>query len=212
MNKFNIKRLIAIVLLNVIFAQDVLADTSGLLNSMVNEIQTNVIEGIEDEILDEDTEPQVESTTETMISGMDMVISSSAIDVVTSSSAINDVVSNVDTEKVLEECADYKINEEDLTEEVKKLVKGNKFYSRVTPSDQYDLGQQLGVREDTMLECEENGLNIRRSVPIALIMQRMNIDFMDAINMIGNIGSQKEALKSAGGLFKKRVSNQLFNG
>ncbi len=159
----------------------------------------------EDIIDDENTEDSVETTTKIEVS--DSVESSSGI-LVEIIDEIKDVFNNEneteDSDKIKVEdvvvsdaALDFELDMSGITDEVKNLIENNNRYSKLSKYEKFLFMEQIGVREDTMLECEENGYSILESIPKALLMQRMCFNLNDALEMIQSHRSENEALSES---------------
>jgi len=87
----------------------------------------------------------------------------------------------------------YEDTEEDTLEEAESIIDNNEKYSDLSFNEKFILNDKVGLREDTMIECEKRGYSISDSVYKALIMQRLNISFDDTILMIEMFGNEQKA-------------------
>ncbi|MDO4301673.1 MAG: RHS repeat-associated core domain-containing protein [Clostridia bacterium] len=185
------KKLFSVLLITVIF-----------LNSIISRAvyAAPVIESLESEssLTDgENTEEAIETTTEVLYSDETESSSGIIIDI------LDKVFKNKADDEVLSGAAiDYEIDDSMLPSYVSSLLEQK--YSGLSDDEKFSLNTYLFVREDTMNICCDNRYSVRYSIPYALLMQTMEIDFDTAENMMVNYGSQKTALESAN-LYSERL-------
>ncbi len=102
-----------------------------------------------------------------------------------------------ETEQLLpfEEIEKFEIDLSDVPDEISALTDRN--YKKLNQSEQAALKAYYHVRKDTMDECAAKGFSVKDSIPLALIMQRLDIDINEAINMSVSYQSEKKALKES---------------
>ncbi len=102
-----------------------------------------------------------------------------------------------ETEQLLpfEEIEKFEIDLSDVPDEISALADRN--YKKLNQSEQAALKAYYHVRKDTMDECAAKGFSVKDSIPLALIMQRLDIDLNEAINMSVSYQSEKKALKES---------------
>lgn len=88
---------------------------------------------------------------------------------------------------------DYEIPE--IPKYLNKLL--NRSYSDLTDTDRFYLTNYLNVRQDTMEICQKYGLDVRGSIPYALIMQTFDTDFDTARAMVVSNASESKAVEYA---------------
>ena len=182
MNK-SIVRKISVLILTMIFSESVIADTT----ISKNDFMVSNAETVTDS---EHTENIIETTTES-ING-DKVTTPSATEIDNQ----EEVLEIADT--VLSDSAlDFELQIEDIPDYVVSIAESNKMYYGLDDSSKFYLNRYIGVREDTMTECEQNGLTVVESIPMSLLMQRLGIDYSHAIDMVIKYGSQTKALDVA---------------
>ena len=86
----------------------------------------------------------------------------------------------------------YEIDEGELSEEAKVIIEA-RVYGDLNHGEKTVLSDELGLREDTMEECGRNGLSVRESIARALIMQRLEFDFLEAGEVIESFRSERKA-------------------
>ena len=87
----------------------------------------------------------------------------------------------------ISEYEDYIIDYAVLSDAAKEILE--KKYSKLDVNERKILQDEIGVRSDTMLSCQSYGYNMKQSIPIALIMQRLKVDIDAALIMISNYKS-----------------------
>ena len=191
-----IYKLIAVLLIVVMWTQSVLA---GIVTDSLFEDEVEKTINQENVIDDEHSEEAIETTSENLVED-DAVESSSSV--------IIDILDKVLKNEVEDEISsgaaiDYEIDESSLPSDVSALL--DQSYEGLSDYEKFAINTYLFVREDTMEICYDKGYLIRDSVPYALLMQTMEIDFSTAENMMVNYGSQKAALEGA-----KLYSERLY--
>lgn len=179
MSKKCIVRKIAVFILAIIFSENVIADTHIDKTNFIPEKRVELIDG-------EHTESAAEGYAES-----EEIASPSAVEVNKDFSAVN-------TDEVLSDAAiDYELETDGIPDYALSAAMSNSAYSALDESSKFYLNRYIGVREDTMTVCENNGLVISDSIPFALLMQRLNIDFSQATDMMIEYRSQTKALDEA---------------
>lgn len=139
MNK-SIVRKISVLILTMIFSESVIADTT----ISKNDFMVSNAETVTDS---EHTENIIETTTES-ING-DKVTTPSATEIDNQ----EEVLEIADT--VLSDSAlDFELQIEDIPDYVVSIAESNKMYYGLDDSSKFYLNRYIGVREDTMTECE----------------------------------------------------------
>ena len=105
----------------------------------------------------------------------------------------NTASSSALSEIIKEDGEFYEDTEEDTLEEAESIIDNNEKYSDLSFNEKFILNDKVGLREDTMIECEKRGYSISDSVYKALIMQRLNISFDDTLLMIEMFGNEQKA-------------------
>lgn len=204
-----IKR-IAFILVLIMSFENVFADISIDESLSVEEA---VVENITDA---EHSEEEVESTSEE-IEIPDEVVSAGSV-IVNLLDLIKSFRADTVPDAVVSASAvDYDVKEDELPKSVKGLL--SEKYNKISNIEKSLLNDYLYVRDDTMTVCADNGLNIEKSVPFALIMQIMNIDFDAARSMVIFNQSETKAvnealafseLYSSYGAFKENSLKDMF--
>ena len=204
-----IKR-IAFILVLIMSFENVFADISIDESPSVEEA---VVENITDA---EHSEEEVESTSEE-IEIPDEVVSAGSV-IVNLLDLIKSFRADTVPDAVVSASAvDYDVKEDELPKSVKGLL--SEKYNKISNIEKSLLNDYLYVRDDTMTVCADNGLNIEKSVPFALIMQIMNIDFDAARSMVIFNQSETKAvnealafseLYSSYGAFKENSLKDMF--
>ena len=204
-----IKR-IAFILVLIMSFENVFADISIDESPSVEEA---VVENITDA---EHSEEEVESTSEE-IEIPDEVVSAGSV-VVNLLDLIKSFRADTVPDAVVSASAvDYDVKEDELPKSVKGLL--SEKYNKISNIEKSLLNDYLYVRDDTMTVCADNGLNIEKSVPFALIMQIMNIDFDAARSVVIFNQSETKAvnealafseLYSSYGAFKENSLKDMF--
>lgn len=194
MKNRSIIRIMATLILTVIFSESVMA------NVIVNNVEA-FIENIAEVSDGEHTEEAVETTTDYVNSVADGVITPSAVDTAerTEKSTLTELNSVIAMDDIVvsDSAIDFEVDTEGIPDYALELAESNSRYSELDNSSKFYLNRYIGVREDTMTECEYNGLTIKESIPMALLMQRLKFDYSSAVDMVINYGSQTAALNSA---------------
>lgn len=90
---------------------------------------------------------------------------------------------------------DYEVDSSNIPDEVRSLIR--KDYRELNETEKFLLNRYVFVRDDTMSVCGNKGLNIEHSIPYALIMQTLDIDFESARAMVISWESESKAVKAA---------------
>ena len=201
---------IAFILVLIMSFENVFADISIDESPSVEEA---VVENITDA---EHSEEEVESTSEE-IEIPDEVVSAGSV-IVNLLDLIKSFRADTVPDAVVSASAvDYDVKEDELPKSVKGLL--SEKYNKISNIEKSLLNDYLYVRDDTMTVCADNGLNIEKSVPFALIMQIMNIDFDAARSMVIFNQSETKAvnealafseLYSSYGAFKENSLKDMF--
>lgn len=201
---------IAFILVLIMSFENVFADISIDESPSVEEA---VVENITDA---EHSEEEVESTSEE-IEIPDEVVSAGSV-IVNLLDLIKSFRADTVPDAVVSASAvDYDVKEDELPKSVKGLL--SEKYNKISNIEKSLLNDYLYVRDDTMTVCADNGLNIEKSVPFALIMQIMNIDFDAARSVVIFNQSETKAvnealafseLYSSYGAFKENSLKDMF--
>lgn len=201
---------IAFILVLIMLFENVFADISIDESPSVEEA---VVENITDA---EHSEEEVESTSEE-IEIPDEVVSAGSV-IVNLLDLIKSFRADTVPDAVVSASAvDYDVKEDELPKSVKGLL--SEKYNKISNIEKSLLNDYLYVRDDTMTVCADNGLNIEKSVPFALIMQIMDIDFDAARSMVIFNQSETKAvnealafseLYSSYGAFKENSLKDMF--
>ena len=197
-----IKGITAAILLSVMFTESAVADTRMSFTAETeSEVTAETADG-------EHTEEAIETTTD-FVEG-DSVSSPSAVEIKDnekqtdeSTSEATSTTTEISTEvivpdKVLSESAlDFVLDVTDIPDYAVSVAESDSMYSDIDESSKFYLNRYVGVREDTMTECQNNGLTIKESVPMALLMQRLNISYSRAVDMVISYESQNLALEAS---------------
>lgn len=84
-----------------------------------------------------------------------------------------------------------------MTKDIKGLL--NEEYRGLDDTEKFLLNKYLSVRDDTMTICGEKRLDVEGSIPYALIMQILQVDFDDARAMVISNESESKAVEAAYG-------------
>lgn len=181
----------ALILSLVLMTESVMANTDM---SFINNTDTNNTTLFENIVDDEHSELAIETTTEGLI--VEDKVESSAGVVLSLLSKIREFRNGMVKDGVVSDSAiDYEIEDKDLSKKIKGLL--NDKYFELNETEKFFINQYLYVREDTMTICAEQGLDIEMSIPYALIMQILNVDFEDAKAMVIVNESEKSAVEQA---------------
>ena len=170
MNK-SIVRKIAVLLLTIIFSESVMANTTISRTDYVPNNNATLTDS-------EHTEKAVETTTES-IKG-DRIATPSATEIDEQEEQSIEILDKVLSESAL----DFVLETEGVPSYAVSIAESNQKYSDLDESSKFYLNRYIGVREDTMTECEQNGLTVVESIPMALLMQRIGIDYSHAVDMV----------------------------
>ncbi|MDO4299815.1 MAG: RHS repeat-associated core domain-containing protein [Clostridia bacterium] len=182
MRKKSLIRKLAVLLIAVIFTESTWANTS--IN--ISETETESVSDIRDS---EHSEEAAETTTD-YISGDETITPAGAY---TDEELLPCVRDSVLSDSAL----DYELNTEGIPDYAADAAMSNAVYSKTDENSKFYLNRYIGVREDTMTECENNGLSIKESIPFALLMQRLEFNYSSAEEMMVYYGSQTAALDAA---------------
>lgn len=70
-------------------------------------------------------------------------------------------------------------------------------YSKLNGIEKTYLLKEYGVRSDTMEICESRGYSVSKAIPVAQLMQRLDLDIDKALEMVDYYGSVVQALEEA---------------
>lgn len=116
---------------------------------------------------------------------------------ISTSTETTTIVSKVPDMVLSEDALDFELDTKDIPEYAVGVANSTSNYSSLNETDRFYLNRYICVREDTMFECEGYGLNISQSIPMALLMQRLEIDYNKAAEMVVQYCSQAKALEAA---------------
>lgn len=188
MKKKSIIRKIAVLMLAIIFSESAAADT------VINKIDfaSENTEAITDS---EHTEEAAEITTEGIYN--DSVETPAAAEVNENTVEREDNGGKVEDRILSESALDFELDTNGIPSYALSAAESNSRYSEIDDTSKFYLNRYIGVRKDTMTECENNGLNISESIPMALLMQRLDIDYGKAFDMVREYASQSKSLETA---------------
>ena len=186
----NILKKLAFILAFILMTEAVMADTEVDIREMNSDGET-LFENIID---NEHSEFAIETTTESLI--VEDKVESSASIVLDLLSKLKEFKNGMVKDGVVSDSAiDYEIEDNNFPDKIKGLL--NDRYFELNETEKFFINQYLYVREDTMTICAEQGLDIAMSIPYALIMQILNVDFEDARTMVIVYESEKAAVEQA---------------
>lgn len=182
-----INKYLAVIISVLLFSQQVMAQDVELIEAGIEFAGetmgslSNKIESIGEGLKDVDISGKIgESVSELA----DKIASGMALDVATSSEA-------------LQYYADYSIDSDKFPAYINEILYSGRTYSSLSYTERVFFMQYVGVREDTMLNCEEWGYSMPESVPIALVMQKMETSIENAYDLISYYGSENKAMEVA---------------
>ena len=181
MNKKTIIRKLAIFLATAMFCESVMANTEVRSIESVSESTVESTDG-------EHTEEAIETTTDYI--GGDIVATPAAIEE-------EEPLLGMTDEVLSDDALDFELDTEGIPDYAAAIAMSNGRYSDLDESSKFYLNRYIGVREDTMTECENNGLGISEAIPMALLMQRLKTDYSHAVDMVISRRSQTKALESS---------------